>query len=102
MHKYSYVIILHQTTNVVYSEIKMKVNEITNLKQRIDKNYKKLQRKYFLTKYMLTMLNDLINGNTSDKEIYQWLEKHNNIIFGIEYNLNIIEQKNNKSLQRRK
>jgi hypothetical protein len=73
--------------------------KIINLKQRIDKNYKKLQRKYLLTKVALIKLNDLIDANDSDEKIYLWLKKHDNIISGIEYNLNIIEYKNNHEKQ---
>jgi len=54
---------------------------IINLKDKIDKNYKKLQRKYVLTKVALKILNDLIDTNASDEKIYQWLDKHENIIF---------------------
>ncbi|PHQ92797.1 MAG: hypothetical protein COB42_00210 [Sulfurimonas sp.] len=64
---------------------------IINLKDKIDKNYKKLQRKYVLTKVALKILNDLIDTNASDEKIYQWLDKHENIIFSIEYNLKLIE-----------
>lgn len=71
------------------------MKEIIQLKQRIDKNFKKLQRKYLLTKIALIKLNDLIDTNASDEKIYLWLKKHDNIIFGIKYNLNIIEHKNN-------
>ena len=66
-----------------------------NLKQRIDENIDELQKKCLLTKPLLKMINSLLEDNTSDREIYQWLEEHDNIIFAIEYNLKLIEQKNN-------
>ena len=64
---------------------------IIKLKEKIDNEYKKLQRKYVLTKVALKYLNDLIDTNASDEKIYQWLDKHENIIFSIEYNLKLIE-----------
>ena len=68
---------------------------IIKLKERIDKHYKELQRKYLLSKPTLKTIIDLINTNASNEKIYQWLEEHDNIIFAIEYNLTLIEQKNN-------
>lgn len=64
---------------------------IINLKEKIDNNYKKLQKKYVLTKVALKNLNDLIDTNASDEKICQWLDKHENIILSIEYNLKLIE-----------
>ena len=65
---------------------------IINLKQRIDKNYKKLQRKYPLTKIILYKLENLIQVNTTDENIELWLKEYDNVIFTLEYNLNKVEQ----------
>ena len=65
---------------------------IINLKQRIDKNYKKLQRKYPLTKIILYKLENLIQVNTTDENIELWLKEYDNVIFILEYNLNKLEQ----------
>lgn len=59
------------------------------------KNYKKIQRKNLLTKITLDKINNLIDTNATNEEIYQWLEEYDNILFGIEYHLNIIEEKSN-------
>lgn len=64
---------------------------IINLKQKIDKNYKKLHRKYPPTKVVLEEIDKLISQNSSDKIIDKWLEDHDNIIFSLEYHLNLIE-----------
>jgi len=68
---------------------------IINLKQRIDKNYKRILRKNLLTKPILGMINQLIDNKASNEEIYQWLKKYDRTIFIIKENLKIIEQKNN-------
>ncbi len=66
---------------------------IINLKQRIDKNYKRLQRKYPPTKVVLKKIDELISSNASNQIAAQWLEDHDNIIFSIEHYLNLIEEK---------
>ena len=68
---------------------------IINLKQRIDKNYKRIQRKNLLTKPISGMINQLIDNKASNEEIYQWLEKYDRTIFIIEENIKQIEKKNN-------
>ena len=67
---------------------------IINLKQKIDKNYKKLQRKYPPTKIVLEEIDKLISQNSSDKIIDKWLEDHDNIIFSLKYHLNLITNTN--------
>lgn len=57
------------------------------LKQRIDKNYKKIQRKYPLSKIVLKKIDEFIENNTSSQTIDKWLREHDNIIFSLEYNL---------------
>ena len=66
---------------------------IINLKQRIDNNSEAIQKKYLLSKILLEKINTLINTNASNTEIKNWLEKNDNLIFGLEYNLNQIEKK---------
>ena len=79
---------------------------IVNLKQRIENNYKKLESKFSLSKLALKMIDKLIDTNATNEEIYQWLTKHENIIYVLEYNLEIIEQNHylkntiNHSIQR--
>ena len=68
---------------------------IINLKERIDKNYKRILKKNLLTKPILGMINQLIDNNASNEEIYQWLKKYDRTIFIIKENLKLIEQKNN-------
>lgn len=71
----------------------MKLNEITNLQQRIDKNHKQIHRKCLLTKPIFEMINQLIDNKASNEEITQWLNKYENPIFIIKEHLKIIEQK---------
>ena len=79
---------------------------IVNLKQRIENNYKKIQSKFSLSKLALKMIDKLIDTNATNEEIHQWLTKHENIIYVLEYNLEIIEQNHylkntiNHSIQR--
>lgn len=68
---------------------------LINLKQRINKNYKKIQRKNILIKPILEMINNLINTKASNEEIYQWLEKYDITLFVLKENLKVIEQNNN-------
>ena len=68
---------------------------IVNLKQRIENNYKRIQSKFSLSKLALKMINNLLDTNATNKEIHQWLTKHENIIYVLEYNLEIIEQNHN-------
>ncbi|MCK5293072.1 MAG: hypothetical protein KAJ49_00345 [Arcobacteraceae bacterium] len=65
---------------------------LINLKQRIDKNYKELQRKYKLTKVVLEKIDSLILSNASNETVSQWLQNHDNIIFSLEYNLKNLEK----------
>lgn len=64
---------------------------IISLKYRIDINYKELKKKTILIKPMLININNLIDDNATNEEIYQYLKKHDNIVFNIEYHLQIIE-----------
>ncbi len=79
---------------------------ILNLKQRIENNYRRIQSKFSLSKLALKMIDKLIDTNATNEEIYQWLTKHGNIIYVLEYNLEIIEQNHylkntiNHSIQR--
>ena len=66
--------------------------KIINLKQRIDKNYNKLQNIYPPTKVVLEKINELISSNSSGKKVTQWLKKHDNIIFSLEYHLKNLEE----------
>lgn len=66
---------------------------IINLKQRIDENYEAIQKKYLLSKILLEKINTLIDTDASNAEIKNWLENNDNLIFGLEYNLNQIEKK---------
>lgn len=68
---------------------------LINLKQRIDKNYKKLQRKCLLTKPILEMINLLLTNNSPHEKICQWFEKYESTIYIIRHNLILIEQKKN-------
>lgn len=65
---------------------------IIDLKQRIDKNHKRLQRKYPLTKIVLKKINELIDINASDKVVVKWLREHDNVIFTLEQNLKNLER----------
>ena len=66
-------------------------DEIITIKQRIEKNYKKLQRKYQLTNIVLKEIDRLISFSASNDTVSQWLKKHDNIIFCLEYNLKNLE-----------
>ncbi len=66
---------------------------IINLKQRIDNNSEAIQKKYLLSKILLEKINTLIDTDASNTEIKNWLENNDNLIFGLEYNLNQIEKK---------
>ena len=66
-------------------------HRIISLKYRIDINYKELKKKTILIKPMLININNLIDDNATNEEIYQYLKKHDNIVFNIEYHLQIIE-----------
>ena len=64
---------------------------IISLKDRIDLNYEQLQNKTMLTKLMLININKLIDDNAKNAEICQYFTQHDNIVFNIEYYLEIIE-----------
>ena len=66
--------------------------KIINLKQRIDKNYKSLQRKYLPAKILLKKIDELISSNASGQKVTQWLKEHDNIIFSLEYHLKNLEE----------
>jgi len=67
--------------------------DLINLKQRIDKNYKRLQRRCLLTKPILGMINQLLDNNETDQEISKWLVEYSNTLNTIKEHLKIIEQK---------
>jgi Cys-tRNA synthase (O-phospho-L-seryl-tRNA:Cys-tRNA synthase) len=67
---------------------------IISLKQRIDKNYKKLKRRYILVKPILEMINNLIDTKASNQVVYRWLEEYEMSIYCINHHLDLIEQKN--------
>lgn len=64
---------------------------IINLKQRIDKNNKKILKKCLLTKPILEMINQLIDHKASNEEIQEWLEKYDDTLYTIKHHLNLIE-----------
>ena len=67
---------------------------IINLKQRIDKNNKKILKKCLLTKPILEMINQLIDNKASKEEIQEWLEKYDDTLYTIKHHLNLIEEQN--------
>jgi len=72
----------------------MKINEIINLKQRIDKNSKKILKMCLLTKPILEMINQLIDNKASNEEIQEWLKKYDDTLYTIKQHLNLIEEQN--------
>ncbi|MEA2091612.1 MAG: hypothetical protein U9O83_04495 [Campylobacterota bacterium] len=65
--------------------------DIILLKQRIDKNHRKIQRKFPLTKIVLKEIDNLIALNASDKVVCAWLKDYDNAIFSLEKHLKNIE-----------
>lgn len=68
------------------------MEEIIVLKERIHKNYRKIQRKYPITKIILKEIDKFIENNTSPHKIHEWQQKHDNSIFALKYNLEQIEK----------
>lgn len=66
--------------------------DIILLKQRINKNYKEIQRKYPLSKIVLKKIDEFIENNTSSQTVDKWLSEHDNIIFSLEYTLKNLEK----------
>ena len=59
----------------------------------MEKNYKKLQRKYPLAKVVLVKINELISKKPSDQEVAKWLSDYDNVVFSVVSFLDIIEGK---------
>ena len=70
----------------------MKKNVIT-LKQKIEKNHKKLQRIYPLTNIFLKNIDKLIESNPSISNVEKWFEKHDNMLFCLETHIEVLENK---------
>ena len=68
------------------------IDRIIKLKQKIDKNYNKLQNIYPPTKVVLEKINELISLNASNQKVTKWLKVHDNIIFSLEYHLKNLEK----------
>lgn len=73
--------------------------KLVNLKERIDKNYKKLQRCCLLTKPILEMINQLLDNNETEQEVSKWLEEYKYPLNTIKEHLKTIEEKNSYAKQ---
>jgi len=70
-------------------------SKLIELKYRIDKNKKEIQRKSVLINPIIEMIDNLLQKNLSDEKIEEWFYSVDNVISSIENTLLIIEQKNN-------
>jgi len=68
------------------------MEQILKLKERINQNHRKIQRKYPMTKIILSEINKLIDANAAVEVINKWIQAHESTIFGLTYHLEQIEK----------